>query len=109
MHELKSDLAFLCVYENFPGTKVFQESIEKNIVNPDMSLEDFYTPPPNLYYLKTPDIRNDVIYLKEYQLIEKDIKEQFHKYNKNLRNIFRMAMAKFSVYVQEPRILYENI
>ena len=109
MYELKPDLALLGVYENFPGTQMFNEGIEKKIVKPDMNLDDFYTTPPNLYYLNNPHVRSDVLYEEEFQVIEKDIKERFHKYNKSLRNVFKTASAKFYVYRHEPKILFEDI
>ena len=109
MYELKPDLALLGVYENFPGTAMFQEGIEKNIVKPEMSLEDFYTTPPNLYYLKDPHVRSDVLGEDEFRVIENDIKEKFHRYNKRWRNILKTASAKFYVYRTEPNILFEDI
>jgi anaerobic magnesium-protoporphyrin IX monomethyl ester cyclase len=109
MYELKPDLALLGVYENFPGTQMFQEGIDKNIVKPDMSLDDFYTTPPNLYYLKDPHVRSDVLGEDEFRLIENDVKEKFHRYNKRLRNILKTASAKFYVYRNEPKILFEDV
>lgn len=109
MYELKPDLALLGVYENFPGTAMFQEGVEKNIVKPEMSLGDFYTTPPNLYYLKDPHLQSDVMSEAEFRAIEKDIKEKFHGYNKRLKNILKTALAKFYVYRNEPNILFEDI
>jgi radical SAM superfamily enzyme YgiQ (UPF0313 family) len=109
MYELRPDLALLGVYENLPGTKMFNEGINKNIVKPEMNLDDFYTTPPNLYYLKNPDIQSDVMSKEEFQIIEKEIKEKFHKYNKRFRNIVKTASAKFNVYRREPKILFEDI
>jgi hypothetical protein len=63
MYELKPHLALLGVYESFPGTGMFDEGIEKNMVRTSMSLDDFYSTPPHLYYFKNP--RVPVINLKK--------------------------------------------
>ena len=109
MYELKPDLAILGVYENLPGTQMFQEGIDKNIVKPDMNLNDFYTTFPNLYYLKNTNIQSDVIDIKGFVVIEKEIKEKFHAYNKRPINVIKTAFAKFDVYIREPKILIEDI
>ena len=109
MYELKPHLALLGVYESFPGTGMFDEGIEKNMVRTSMSLDDFYSTPPHLYYFKNPRVRSDQLEEDDCIQVVKDIKEKFHHYNKKPRNVIKTAMAKASVYRREPKILMADI
>jgi len=109
MYELKPHLALLGVYESFPGTGMFDEGIEKNMVRTSMSLDDFYSTPPHLYYFKNPRVRSDQLEEDDFIQVVKDIKEKFHHYNKKPRNVIKTAMAKASVYRREPKILMADI
>ncbi|HOH83028.1 MAG TPA: radical SAM protein [Bacteroidales bacterium] len=109
MYELKPDLALLGVYETFPGTKMFDDGLEKNMVKTPMLLEDFYSTLPHLYYIKNPHVRSDQLDEATFIQVVSDIKEKFHRYNKKPRHVIKTALAKTSVYRREPKILLADV
>lgn len=109
MYKIKPDLALIAVYEPFPGTVMFEDGVLRGLIKPDMTLKDFYRTLPNHYYKKNPEQQTDTIDIEEFRILEKEMKEAFHKYNNSFRNIMRMARAKIPVYLKEPAIFFEDI
>ncbi len=106
MYKLKPDFAYVAVYQPYPGCKMFDEGISRNLVKKEMSKDDFFKLSPNQYYKKDPQIQLDTISKEEFSIIEADVKLAFHKYNKNFFRLVKMAFAKRSVYLSDLRLLY---
>ncbi|MHC4269188.1 MAG: B12-binding domain-containing radical SAM protein [Planctomycetota bacterium] len=105
MKEIKPDMALFGVYEPFPGTAMFHEGIEKELVKPKMSFEEFNSTNPNDYYKSNAKVQNDTIEWDRFKYLENMIKNKARLYNKKYVNIFRMFKAKFPVYRLQPSIL----
>jgi radical SAM superfamily enzyme YgiQ (UPF0313 family) len=105
MRQIKPDFASISVYEPFPGTDMFREGIEKGLVRPAMSLEDFYTLLPNDYYKRDPQRQVETIGSLEFQSLANEIKDQFHRYNKNVKRLWRRAKSRLALYICNPKTL----
>lgn len=102
MKELDPDYASFSVYEPFPGTELFNIGVEKGLVQPDRSLEDFYAISPKHYYFKDADRRSDTMDNEEFERIEEDMKRQFHKFNRRPRKIFKRVKSRGRSYMVNP-------
>lgn len=109
MYEIKPDLALIGIYEPFPGTPMFEDGIRRGLIKPSMTLGDFFTTLPNHYYKADPCRQVDTMGEEEFTLLEKEMKDAFHRYNKRPVHVMAMAKAKIMVYIKEPDILYEDI
>jgi radical SAM superfamily enzyme YgiQ (UPF0313 family) len=109
MREVQPDFVSFSVYEAFPGTKLFDIGIERGLVQPDRTLEDYYTLLPHQYYAKDPHRQVDTIAPVEFRQLEKELKDAFHSYNMGLPRLFRRAWARKGVYLKDPKILLGDI
>ncbi len=109
MKVLKPDYASFSVYEPFPGTELFEVGIEKGLVQDSRDLEDFYTISPKYYYVKDINRRVDTINKEEFEKLEYEIKEAFHKYNKGFSRLLRRAMSRNRLYLNDPGILWDDL
>ncbi len=106
MYEIKPDFASIGVYEPFPGTPIFREGIRRGLVKPDMTLADFGSMLPNHYYKVDSRRQVETIEPEPYALLEQDMKERFHRYNKQYRRLLNRARSRAMQYVRSPRVLY---
>lgn len=105
MYEIQPDFASISVYEPFPGTPMFDEGLEKELVTPNMSLEDFYTTLPNHYYKANPRRQVETIGEKEFITLAEDMKRKFHVYNKSFKRLLHRGKSRINLYVKQPRSL----
>lgn len=108
MYELRPDFASIGVYEPFPGTPIFDEGIRRGLVKPDMTMADFYGVLPNHYYKVAPHRQVETIDPQAYARLEREMKEQFHKYNKQYERLLSRARSRMKQYVRSPRVLCED-
>jgi len=108
MYEVKPDFASIGVYEPFPGTAMFAEGIKKGLVKPEMTLEDFYTTLPNHYYKKDARRQVDTIDEELFCMLEQEMKDKFHSYNKSFRKILNRAKSRAKLYTKQPQILFTD-
>lgn len=109
MYEIKPDFASIGVYEPFPGTPMFIDGISRGLVKCEMTIDDFYLVLPNHYYKIDPSRQVDTIDEERYKILEKEIKDAFHTYNKSLKHVMKRAKARANVYIKEPKILIEDV
>lgn len=109
LHTIKPGFASIGVYEPFPGTRLFDVGVEKGLVNKEMSYEEFFTKIPSDYYLKDVTRRTDTMGTLEFVALENEIKRAFHAYNKGVLRIWERAMARSSLYLHDPRILFSDM
>ncbi|MBN1804551.1 MAG: radical SAM protein [Sedimentisphaerales bacterium] len=105
MKELKPDFASLSVYEPFPGTDLFELGIEKGLVERERTLEDFYTISPKYYYVKDAGKRVDTMTNNEFEQLETEMKNKFHKYNMGFSKLLKRARSRSRIYISEPKAL----
>jgi radical SAM superfamily enzyme YgiQ (UPF0313 family) len=108
MYEIKPDFASISVYEPFPGTAMFDEGIEKGLVKPEMTLEDFYTTLPNDYYKLGPHKQVDTIGADDFIALAENMKKKFHIYNKNFERLWHRVKSRVSLYVDQPQMLWSD-
>lgn len=108
LYEVKPDFACIGVYEPFPGTLMFENGIQRGLVKPEMTLEDFYTILPNHYYKKDPQRQTDLITPGQFMALEAEVKKVVRHYNRRLARIVKMGLARSRVYRNEPRALWED-
>lgn len=102
MYELKPDYAHIGTYEPFPGTAMFEEGVNRGLLKPEMTLEEFYTTLPNDYY-KTPARRQvDTIDQERFDVLESEMKAKFHAYNKGVGRLFKRARSRAQLYLSQP-------
>jgi radical SAM superfamily enzyme YgiQ (UPF0313 family) len=109
MYEVKPDFASIGVYEPFPGTPMFMDGIQRGLVKQEMSLKDFFNTLPNHYYKINPKQQVDTIDEERFVILEKEIKEHFHNYNKRVRQVFKRAKSRVNIYRNEPIMLWEDV
>ena len=108
MKELRPDYASFSVYEPFPGTELFNLGIEKGRVQKDRTLEDFYNISPKYYYVKDMNNRIDTMSNEEFERLEYEIKDAFHKYNKGVIRLLKMAKSRSNLYIGSPQMLWND-
>ena len=108
MYEVKPDFASIGVYEPFPGTPMFKEGINRNLVKQEMNIEDYFETLPNHYYKISSGRQVDTIEEERFRILEREIKEHFHNYNKGVKQIFKRAISRVNIYKSEPKILWED-
>jgi len=109
MKELKPDFASFSVYEPFPGTELFEIGIKKGLVQNGRTLEDFYTLSPKYYYVKDITRRVDTMANEEFEKLESEMKEAFHRYNKGLPRLAKRARSRSKLYLHEPKALWGDL
>ncbi len=109
MHEIKPDFASISVYEPFPGTPMFEEGVARGLVKPQMTMEDFYTMLPNDYYKADPHRQVESIGPDEFHALARDVKSEFHAYNKSLAKTVKRASSRLGLYINRPRTLLADI
>lgn len=109
LYEIKPSFASVGVYEPFPGTKLFDIGVERGLVKRDMAYEEYFLRIPSDYYLKDVKKRSDTMDEEEFTALEREVKETFHDYNKNITRIYERAKARSSVYVRNPKIFLSDI
>jgi len=108
MYEIRPDFASVGVYEPFPGSPLFEEGIRLGLTRPGMAMADFYTMLPNHYYKVDPQRQVETIEPERFVLVEREMKERFHKYNRHYTRILNRARARMTQYLQSPRTLYAD-
>ena len=108
MYELRPDFASIGVYEPFPGTPLFEEGIRHGLTRADMARADFYALLPNHYYKVDARRQVQTIAPEQFAVLEEEMKERFHQYNKHYRRILNRARARVTQYLQSPRLLYTD-
>lgn len=106
--ELNPDFACIGVYEPFPGTVMFEEGIERELIKQDMTLNDFYETLPNHYYKKNPDRQNDLISPERFVRLETEVRDFVRKYNRHYKKVLKMACARSVVYRKDPKVLWDD-
>jgi anaerobic magnesium-protoporphyrin IX monomethyl ester cyclase len=106
MKELEPDYASLSVYEPFPGTDLFNIGVEKGLVQRERTLDDFYTISPKYCYIKDTNRRVDTMSNEEFEKLESEIKEAFHRYNKGLKRLAKRAISRRNIYINAPKMLW---
>ena len=109
MKELKPDFASLSTYEPFPGTRLFEIGIEKDLVQKDRTLEDFYNISPKYYYVKNINRRVDTMSNEEFEKLESEMKRAFHKYNMGFTRLAKRAKSRNKLYLHDPRMLWGDV
>ncbi|MDR4506729.1 MAG: B12-binding domain-containing radical SAM protein [Candidatus Brocadiaceae bacterium] len=109
LYDIKPSFASIGVYEPFPGTGLFELGVEKGLVDREMTYEKFFNRIPSDYYLKDVHRRIDTMDQKEFTWLEEKAKKAFHDYNKGVGRIFERAKARSSVYLHNPKILFNDI
>ena len=108
MVELNPDFAAIGVYEPFPGTAMFEEGVRLGLLNPDMTLEQFYGTLPCDYYKRDPLRQTDRISPERFRELESEAKELSRRHNRGITRVAKMARAKLRVYANDPRLLWED-
>ena len=108
MKELNPDYASLSVYESFPGTTLFEKWVEKGIVERNRTLEDFYTISPKYYYVKDINRRVDTMSSEEFERLEAEMKEAFHRHNTGFSKIAKRVISRKDMYLSEPEMLWND-
>lgn len=109
MKELSPDYASLSVYEPFPGTNLFDAGIEMGLVEKNRTMEDFYTISPKYYYVKDVTRRIDTMSNEEFEILEKEIKNEFHRHNRGISKIAKRAASRSNLYLHKPKMLLEDL
>lgn len=109
MREIKPDFASLSVYEPFPGTDLYDKSVQKNLVAESRDINDYYTISPKYYYVKDIETRIDTMSNMEFKEIEEFMKRSFHKYNRNIFCVLKRAKARSSLYIKNPSAFVGDI
>ncbi len=105
MKQIQPDFASISTYEPFPGTKLFDFGVERGIVSPKMSQEDFNKRLPSDYYVRDPQNRVDTIDGATFRQLEVDMKSTFYRYNSGFRRIAKRVLSRRHMYMKDPRFL----
>lgn len=109
LYKIRPGFASIGVYEPFPGTKLFDIGVAVGLLNREMSYQDFFTHIPSDYYLKDVDRRVDTMSQADFVLLEHEVKDAFHNYNKGFWRIYERARARSRVYFHTPGILLNDV
>jgi anaerobic magnesium-protoporphyrin IX monomethyl ester cyclase len=109
LKELNPDFASLSVYEPFPGTDLFEMGTEKGLVEKERTLEDFYSISPKYYYVKDINNRIDTMNNTDFEQLEAEMKNRFHKYNMGFSKLLKRAKSRSKLYLNEPKAFWADI
>ena len=108
MKELRPDFASLGVYEPFPGTQLYDIGIERGLVSPERTREDYFRISPKYYYIKNLNRRIDTMEREEFARVEAEIKKEFYAYNLSFSRVARRVLSRSGVYMNRPSILFSD-
>ena len=108
MREIKPDFASLSVFEPYPGTKLHDMVISKGYMTGVRTLDDYYNISPKYYMMKDANKRIDTMDENRYCLLEKHMKNSFHRYNRRLKCIFKRAKSRSFLYMKQPIMLLSD-
>jgi len=108
MKELNPDYASLSVYEPFPGTGLFEKGVENGLVERNRTLENYYTISPKYYYVKDINRRVDTMSSEEFERLEAEMKEAFHRHNTGFSKIAKRVISRKDMYLSEPEMLWND-
>jgi len=109
MKELKPDFASFSVYEPYPGTDLFKIGIERELIQNERTLKDYYDILPKYYYVKDISRRIDTMDNEELKKIEDEMKNTFHNYNMSYTKLIKRAISRSKLYFNEPKILLRDL
>jgi len=109
MRELGPDFASLSVYEPFPGTKLYDIGLERGLVAPDRTKDDYFKISPKYYYVKDLAHRVDTMAEQEFAAVESDIKAAFRKYNVALAKMAKRGFSRLGIYLNKPALLIGDV
>ena len=109
MYDIKPDFACIGVYEPFPGTRMFDDGIQRGLVKSKMSLGDFYTTMPNHYYKQDACRQTDLIAPERFEELEAEVKKCIREYNRHPLRVTKMARARSRVYYHDPKVLWTDM
>ncbi len=109
MREIKPDFASLSVFEPYPGTILHDMGISKGYMTNDRTLDDYYNISPKYYAMKDTHNRIDTMDENKYCLLEKHMKDSFHRYNRHLMRLFKRVRSRSSLYMKKPTILLNDL
>ncbi|MCK5025725.1 MAG: B12-binding domain-containing radical SAM protein [Nanoarchaeota archaeon] len=102
MKQVKPDYASLSVYEVFPETRLFYYGIELGLVKESMTIKDYFTIMPHNYYFNDGIRKTNTMSVEEFKKLEQYMKNEFEKYNKNIKNILKRINARKAMYLRNP-------
>ena len=108
LFETKPDFASIGVYEPFPGTKMFEDGINRGLIRENFTLQDFFSILPNNYYKTDSERQTDTIPSDRFIKLESEVKKIINKYNRGIKRILNMGLTRSRIYFNEPRILFED-
>ncbi len=108
MRELKPDFAYLGTYQPYPGTEMFEEGVKLGLVKPSMSYDEFFEVPPDQYYKSSPVRQVETMSQDRFKSVEKTMMKAFHRHNKNVFRVLKMARARVRIYTSEPGMLIKD-
>lgn len=108
MRELKPDFAYLGTYQPYPGTEMFEEGVKLGLVKPSMSYDEFFEIPPDQYYKSSPVRQVETMSQDRFKSVEKTMMKAFHRHNKNVFRVLKMARARVRIYTSEPGMLIKD-
>ena len=109
LKELNPPFASLGVYENFPGTKNFEDGISLGITKEKMKRDDFFNTPPHLYYFVDPRRRVATMSGEDYLVLVHKMLKEFHRHNHSIRALIRRAVRKRDAYLRNPRMFFSDL
>lgn len=108
MRRIKPDFASLSVYEPLPGTQLYEAGLASGDTVESRTLDDYYSISPKYYYFRDIGNRIDTMTDDRFRYLEGYMKASFHRYNRGFARIVKRARARSTLYVKEPRALFDD-
>ncbi len=99
----------LGVYSPFPRTKLFDQGVELDLLDPNPGLEHFLTTNPKDLFFKNPRKRLLYIEHEKFNKIAAEASQVFNKHNTNLFNMARRGFARRKAYMYDPALLKRDL
>lgn len=109
MNELNPPYASVGVYKPYPGTKLYDQACELEIVDTDVNNDYFFKNNPVNYFLKDPTNRSVYINGKELDQIICSVQNVFEVHNKKLSNLYKRGMSRMYLYSKDYAILIRDL
>lgn len=109
MYELQPNFAAIAVYEPFPRTAMFADGVRRGLVEPEMTLQDYYTRIPSDLYVMDPTRRVDGMSPEEFREMERFVKAAFNRYNAGVGRLWSRARSRSKTYLSQPLMLLSDL
>ena len=107
--KIKPDFVSFSVYEIFPETVLHKKGIENKTALETMTLDDYFNVKPHNYFYVNQKRHLPGMTYEEFDHMERYMKNEFKKYNRTPRSIFKRIKSRSPLYKRDAHYFFHDI